>query len=185
LSERINLKSKIQNRLSPDGEKSKIWPLLWLLILILAFAWRAQNLDAFGLSNDEGAHLMWARLAVDGYPLYSQTYAVQSPLFLEAVGLASGWPGEIQAGRWAILFDFDLCGGPQLVNLSFRQLVTALMALILLVYRSSSPFPGLHGQSSDSPGCDTVALLFIFRSGSQKVAGSFRLALGPSFVTSR
>jgi hypothetical protein len=89
--------------------KSKIWPLLWLLIFALAFAWRAQNLDAFGLSNDEGAHLMWARLAVDGYPLYSQTYAVQSPLFLETVGLAFRLAGPtIQAGRWAILPSFGL-----------------------------------------------------------------------------
>ena len=35
-----------------------------LELISLAFAWRAQNLDAFGLSNDEGAHLMWAKLAV-------------------------------------------------------------------------------------------------------------------------
>ena len=68
--------------------KPKIWLLLWLLLFALALAWRAQNLDAFGPVNDEGAHLMWARLAVDGYPLYSETQAVQSPLFLETIGLA-------------------------------------------------------------------------------------------------
>src|SRR5687767_9264109 len=80
LSEQIqNPKSKIQDLK---------WQLLWLILFVLAFGWRAQNLDAFGLSNDEGAHLMWAKLAVDGYPLYDQTYAVQPPLFLEIVGLA-------------------------------------------------------------------------------------------------
>ncbi|MBN1218737.1 MAG: phospholipid carrier-dependent glycosyltransferase [Anaerolineae bacterium] len=89
--------------------KSIIRLLLWLILLGLALAWRAQNLDAFGLSNDEGAHLMWARLAVDGYPLYGQTYAVQSPLFLESVGLAFRLAGQtIQAGRWAMLTGFVL-----------------------------------------------------------------------------
>lgn len=80
-----------------------------MLILVLAFAWRTQNLDAFGLSNDEGAHLMWARLAVDGYPLYAETYAVQSPLFLEGLGLAFRLAGPtVQTGRWAILPSFAL-----------------------------------------------------------------------------
>jgi hypothetical protein len=78
---------------------------LWLIIFALALAWRAQNLEAFGLSNDEGAHLMWARLAVEGYPLYSETYAVQAPLFIETVGLAFRLTGNfaVTTGRWAML----------------------------------------------------------------------------------
>ena len=89
--------------------KSIPWLLLWLILVGLALAWRAQNLDAFGHSNDEGAHLMWARLAVDGYPLYGETQAVQSPLFLEVVGLAFRLVGQtIQAGRWAMLMGFVL-----------------------------------------------------------------------------
>jgi hypothetical protein len=82
---------------------------LWLLIFGLALVWRAQNLEAFGLSNDEGAHLMWARLAVDGYPLYSQTQAVQAPLFIESVGWTFRLAGQtVQAGRWLTLAGFGL-----------------------------------------------------------------------------
>lgn len=84
-----------------------IWPGVWLIAFALLFAWRIQNLDAFGLSNDEGAHLMWAQLAVDGYPLYRETYAVQSPLFLEPVGWAFRLAGStIQTGRWVTLPGF-------------------------------------------------------------------------------
>jgi hypothetical protein len=85
----------------------KIGLALWLLILLLALLWRAQNLDAFSPVNDEGAYLMWTRLAVDGYPLYTETQAVQPPLFFEWLGLAFRLAGQtIQAGRWAILFWF-------------------------------------------------------------------------------
>jgi hypothetical protein len=87
----------------------RAWLGLWLLIFGVALAWRAQNLDAFGLSNDEGAHLMWARLAVDGYPLYSETQAVQAPLFIESVGWAFRLAGQtVQAGRWVTLVGFGL-----------------------------------------------------------------------------
>lgn len=95
---------------SPRKEKTSafigvlIGPAVWLLIFGGGLAWRAQNLAAFGPVNDEGAHLMWARLAVEGYPLYRETYAVQAPLFLETVGLAFRLAGPtVQAGRWAIL----------------------------------------------------------------------------------
>jgi 4-amino-4-deoxy-L-arabinose transferase-like glycosyltransferase len=82
---------------------------LWLIIFGSVFAWRTQNLDAFGLSNDEGAHLMWARLAVEGYPLYQETQAVQAPLFIESVGWAFRLAGQtIQAGRWVTLLGFGL-----------------------------------------------------------------------------
>jgi 4-amino-4-deoxy-L-arabinose transferase-like glycosyltransferase len=97
-------------RQSYSGVISKIaWPTLWLAIFGLLFLWRAQNLAAFGLSNDEGAHLMWARLAVDGYPLYSQTQAVQAPLFIESIGWAFRLGGQtVQAGRWVTLAAFGL-----------------------------------------------------------------------------
>ncbi len=86
-----------------------IWLILWVIIFADAFVWRTQNLEAFGLSNDEGAHLMWAKLAVEGYPLYQETYAVQAPLFLEPVGWAFAWFGPtIQAGRWPTLLGFTL-----------------------------------------------------------------------------
>jgi hypothetical protein len=50
--------------------------LLWggsILLLGLSVWWRLQNIDAFGLTNDEGAYLMWSRLITEGYPLYTQT----------------------------------------------------------------------------------------------------------------
>lgn len=82
---------------------------LWLLLFGLTFAWRLQNLEAFGLSNDEGVYLMWARLVVEGYPLYSETFAVQPPLFIESLGLAFRLAGQtIQAGRWAMLSGYIL-----------------------------------------------------------------------------
>jgi len=91
------------------NRKSKIWLLLWLTLFALALVWRAQNLDAFGLSNDEGVYLMWSQLTADGYALYSETYAVQPPLFFEAVALAFRLAGStIAVGRWAILAGFLL-----------------------------------------------------------------------------
>jgi len=112
----------------------KVWLALWLVIFGLLFAWRAQNLDAFGLSNDEGAHLMWAKLAVDGYPLYSETQAVQAPLFIESIGLALRLAGpSIQTGRWVTLIAFALLA----VALSWLAhrvggWPASLMALVLL-----------------------------------------------------
>jgi len=83
---------------------NKAWLVFWLVIFGLLFVWRAQNLDAFGLSNDEGAHLMWARLAVDGYPLYGETQAVQAPFFLEWVALAFRLAGQTIQVTHSVLF---------------------------------------------------------------------------------
>ncbi len=86
---------------------SLIWLALWLLIFGVTLAWRAQNLAAFSPVNDEGAYLMWARLPVDGYPLYRETTAVQPPLFFEWLGLAFRLGGfTVQAGRWAMLVGY-------------------------------------------------------------------------------
>lgn len=86
---------------------SLIWLALWLVIFGITLAWRAQNLTAFSPVNDEGAYLMWARLPVDGYPLYRETTAVQPPLFFEWLGLAFRLGGfTVQAGRWAMLLGY-------------------------------------------------------------------------------
>jgi 4-amino-4-deoxy-L-arabinose transferase-like glycosyltransferase len=116
------------------NHQSKIWWLLWLALFGLALVWRAQNLDAFGPVNDEGAHLMWARLAVQGYPLYSEIQAVQAPLFLETIGLAFRLAGQtVQAGRWAMLAGFGLLA-VVLSWLAFRAggWAAALAAMFLL-----------------------------------------------------
>ncbi len=100
----VTLKSKIKNR------KSVVINLtVWLVIFVVLLFWRAQNLDAFSTFNDEGAYLMWSRLPVDGYPLYSVTRAVQPPLFFEWVGLAFRLAGiSVQVGRWAMLMGYGL-----------------------------------------------------------------------------
>ncbi|MGQ9502854.1 MAG: hypothetical protein ACUVSF_00285 [Anaerolineae bacterium] len=74
--------------------------LIWLVLLVAAaLAWRVPNLDAFSLSNDEGAHLTWAWLLHEGHPLYSETVLVWTPLLfvlldwaydLLGVGVVSG-----------------------------------------------------------------------------------------------
>ncbi len=52
---------------------------------------------------------MWAKLAVDGYPLYQETYSVQAPLFIEPIGWAFRLLGSsIEAGRWVTLLSFVL-----------------------------------------------------------------------------
>ncbi len=100
----VTLKSKIKNR------KSVVINLtVWLVIFVVLLFWRAQNLDAFSTFNDEGAYLMWSRLPVEGYPLYSETRAVQPPLFFEWVGLAFRLAGiSVQVGRWAMLMGYGL-----------------------------------------------------------------------------
>lgn len=67
---------------------------LCLALFFLAIAWRSPNLDAFGLSNDEGVYLMWGALTADGYALYRDTVAVQPPLFFETLALAFRLFGE-------------------------------------------------------------------------------------------
>lgn len=132
--------SEGQESLSTAGGQSRIrllrgaGPAAWLAILALAVAWRAQHLGAFSLSNDEGAHLMWARLAADGYALYSETQAVQAPLFIETIALAFRLAGpQVEAGRWVILASFGLLAAV-LSWLAYREgrWPASLVALVLL-----------------------------------------------------
>ncbi|NJN99370.1 MAG: hypothetical protein HC875_37380 [Anaerolineales bacterium] len=165
------------------------YPALWLLIFSLALAWRAQNLDAFGLSNDEGAHVMWAKLAVDGYPLYSQTVAVQSPLFLETVALAFRWAGAtLQVGRWAILPGFGLLA-LALSWLAYRSggWAAALTAL-LLVSLSPLTFSFSRLVMAEVPATalavTSVALIFGYLEQERKIwLLASGLVLGLSFIT--
>lgn len=83
------------------------WLAAWLTVIVLVAVWRAQSLAALGTTNDEGAYLMWAKLPLEGYPLYRDTQAVQPPLFFELIGLALRLGGHtIEAGRWAVLLSF-------------------------------------------------------------------------------
>jgi hypothetical protein len=176
----------------PPGDhkpKSTWWRLVWLLVFGLALAWRAQNLAAFGLSNDEGAHLMWARLIVDGYPLYSQTQAVQAPLFLEWLALVFRIGGQtIQAGRWAMLTGFGLLAAA-LSWLAHRAggWPAALAALILLGL-APLVFTFSRLVMAEVPATAlavlALALLFVYlERGRQGWLIASGLALGLSFIT--
>jgi hypothetical protein len=80
---------------------SAISGVLLVLIIVASCWWRVPNLDAFGISNDEGTHLMWAKLANEGYSLYDQTRAVQGPLFIGLIQLSFRLLGtHVASGRW-------------------------------------------------------------------------------------
>ena len=147
--------------------RNLLWGALWLALLLLALAWRAQNLDAFSPVNDEGAYLMWSKLAVDGYPLYTETRAVQPPLFFEWLGLAFRLGGQtVQAARGAILVGFI----PFAVALSWLAhraggWPAALSALLLLgLAPLSFTFSRLVMAEAPATGLAVVslALLFLF-----------------------
>lgn len=176
----------------PPGDhrpKSTWWLLGWLLVFGLALAWRAQNLDAFGLSNDEGAHLMWARLIVDGYPLYRETQAVQAPLFLEWVALAFRIGGQtIQVGRWAMLTGFGLLAGA-LSWLAHRAAGwPAALAALMLLGLAPLIFTFSRLAMAEVPATGlavlALALLFVYLDRGRRgwLIGS-GLALGLSFIT--
>ena len=61
---------------------STVYHLLLVSLIAASIGWQATNLDAFSLSNDEGAYLMWAWLVHSGHPLYSETVSVSAPLFI-------------------------------------------------------------------------------------------------------
>ncbi|MCB0210389.1 MAG: glycosyltransferase family 39 protein [Anaerolineae bacterium] len=164
------------------------WWVLWLVGFGLLFAWRTQNLDAFGLSNDEGAHLMWARLAVDGYPLYSETQAVQAPLFIESIGWAFRLGGQsIQAGRWVALLGFALLT-IVLSWLAYRA-GGKLAALVALFWVGLSPlaftFSRLVMAEIPATALAVMALALVFfflQKGHRSWLFASGLCLGLSFV---
>lgn len=168
---------------------SKGWRwALWLVCFAILFAWRTQNLTAFGLSNDEGAHLMWARLAVDGYPLYSETQAVQAPLFIESIGWAFRLGGTtIQAGRWVTLLGFALLT-IVLSWLAYRA-GGALAALVALILLGVSPLAFTFSRlvmaeiPATALAVAALALVFLFQQYDRRVwlfvSG---LVLGASFL---
>ena len=87
------------------------WRWVWLGVTLAAIAglvaWRIGNLDAFSLSNDEGAYLMWAWLVHSGHPLYTQTISVSAPLFIELLSLAFTLGGvSLVTGRVLVLVLF-------------------------------------------------------------------------------
>jgi hypothetical protein len=81
-----------------------IYYLLVALIVIASIAWRVGNLDAFSLSNDEGAYLMWAWLVHSGHPLYSETVSVSAPFLITVLDWAFDLGGVgLVTGRVLVL----------------------------------------------------------------------------------
>ena len=166
----------------------KAWLALWLIIFAVALAWRVQNLDAFGLSNDEGVYLMWGKLAADGYPLYSQIYAVQPPLFFESLALAFKLAGEtIQTGRWAMLLGFGLLA----VSLSWLAHKTGgwLAAITALVLMAVSPLIFSYSRlamaevPATALAVSSVVLLVLFTDKDNRWwLATSGLVLGASFI---
>jgi hypothetical protein len=114
---------------------SRIGPWLVLLAVVaLSLAWRLPNLDAFGISNDEGTYFMWAKLANAGHPLYSQTRAVQGPFFIGLIQLSFKVLGaRAAAGRWMELsLGMVTLLGVGLLARSLRGWVAACSAAIVL-----------------------------------------------------
>ncbi|GAB4528995.1 MAG: hypothetical protein Kow0063_05680 [Anaerolineae bacterium] len=86
-----------------------IFLVLMVLIMAVSIAWRLGNLNAFSLSNDEGAYLMWAWLVHSGHPLYSETVSVSAPLFILALDWAFDLAGvSLVTGRALVLVFFGL-----------------------------------------------------------------------------
>ncbi len=78
--------------------------LLLASLVVASIGWRAANLNAFSLSNDEGAYLMWAWLVHSGHPLYSETVSVSSPLFIVLLDWAFDVAGvSLVTGRALVL----------------------------------------------------------------------------------
>ncbi len=87
-----------------DGHVPAVYYLLVALIAVVSVAWRASNLNAFSLSNDEGAYLMWAWLVHSGHPLYSETVSVSAPFFIVALDWAFDLAGvSLITGRALVL----------------------------------------------------------------------------------
>ncbi len=96
-------------KIAADKKQNILLGIVWLLALALSVLWRLPHFSAFGLNNDEGAYLMWARLVADGYSLYSQTHSVSAPLFIEGLVAAFKLFGfSVVLGRWLILLTFAL-----------------------------------------------------------------------------
>jgi 4-amino-4-deoxy-L-arabinose transferase-like glycosyltransferase len=74
------------------------------VVVVVSIAWRVSNLDAFSLSNDEGAYLMWAWLVHSGHPLYSETVSVSAPFLVVALDWAYDLAGvSLITGRALVL----------------------------------------------------------------------------------
>jgi hypothetical protein len=100
--------SRISRPYLPSIAGSKTGRAMYFILAVLlvagSIAWRVGNLNAFSLSNDEGAYLMWAWLVHSGHSLYSDTVSVSAPFFIAALDGAFALAGvSLIAGRAMVL----------------------------------------------------------------------------------
>jgi hypothetical protein len=115
-----------------------IYLLLVALVVVVSIVWRAGNLNAFSLSNDEGAYLMWAWLVHSGHPLYSETVSVSAPCFIVALDWAFELAGvSLATGRALVLVFMGLA----LISLAWtgKLLHSWLAGLLAAVIFSLAP----------------------------------------------
>jgi len=115
-----------------------VYLLLIALVVLVSIVWRAGNLNAFSLSNDEGAYLMWAWLVHSGHPLYSETVSVSAPFFIEALDWAFELAGVSLATGRALVLAFM---GLALISLAWagKLLYSWLAGLLAAVIFSLAP----------------------------------------------
>jgi hypothetical protein len=131
---------------------------------------------------------MWATLSHEGYPLYQETQAVQSPLFLGAVRLGLQLGGlTIAAGRWAMLVGYGLLM-VALSGLAYRA-GGGVGAVVALFLASVAPliftFSRLVMAEVSATGLAvcSLLLLFIFLDRDHKLwLLASGVALGLSFI---
>ena len=93
-----------QSAFSDRTQVRAVFYLIVALVVVASVAWRVGNLDAFSLTNDEGAYLMWAWLVHSGHPLYSETVSVSAPFFILALDWAFDLAGvSLVTGRALVL----------------------------------------------------------------------------------
>lgn len=131
------------HRLALRAGRGWLWPLLVALSLLASLAWRLPNLEAFSLSNDEGAYLMWAWLVHSGHPLYTETLSVSAPGLIVLLDWAFGLGGvSLVTGRLLVL-GFTGLGMLAMAWLTAQlrrgQGAAGLAALVALVVFSLSP----------------------------------------------
>jgi hypothetical protein len=115
-----------------------VYPLLIALVVVVSILWRVANLDAFSLSNDEGAYLMWAWLVHSGHPLYSETVSVSAPFFIVALDWAFRLAGVgVVTGRALVLMFLGLA----LISLAWagKLMHSWLAGLVAAVIFSLAP----------------------------------------------
>ncbi len=111
-----------------------IYRVALLGILALSLVVRLHGLEGFGWENDEGTHIMLARLMNSGQRLYADVFSLSAPLFIASIALAFRVLGTTTAAARTIIVLYSM-SGLLAVGLIARRIagrVAAITAVILL-----------------------------------------------------